>query len=309
MPKYVDKWIAIGTSTEPLDPDRTQEIVNKFRGLIERKTDVPLIIVNNPIEAWVGCCLSEQDVKPEDIVEGINEVLTNNNPKDYEIPQGFLPWASGSFFASTFSFYDYIFDVLGVRLEDELYEKYKIWQDTSEIGCVYPLEELTIVCEKPTEINLNEDRVLHKDGGAALTYAGHGDFKVYSLNGVTVPEWLAVTPAEEIELERYNEIENADIKAEFVRKVDIERFINKGKLIDTYEKYDKKQHDWWHKSEYELYDMAFLFDGLDTAPFLSMVNQTTKIFHLEGVSPQCQSLEAAVKERFGGRDFKIRDIA
>jgi hypothetical protein len=39
-----------------------------------------------------------------------------------------------------------------------------------------------------------------------------------------------------------------------------------------------------------------------------MVNQTTSIFHFEGVSPDCQDLESAIKQRLGGRDMVIKEI-
>ena len=40
-----------------------------------------------------------------------------------------------------------------------------------------------------------------------------------------------------------------------------------------------------------------------------MMNQTTKIWHMEAVSPNCRTLKDAIKERFGGREMKIVGIA
>ena len=308
MPEYVDKWIKVGTDTNRLDYESTKKTIDQFRELIGRDVDVPLKIVNNPIEAWVACCLIEQDVRVEDLDEEIAKVF-NGNPSGYDIPQASLPWQTGSFHASTFSFYDFIFEELGVELDRDLWRKYKVWEATVKLGCIYPLDNATIVCEKPTEINLNENNVLHKDGGPALTYAGHGDFKIYSLNGVEVPEWLAVTPEEDLDVNKYSEITNADVKAEFVRKVGVERFVDKGKKLDSYNNYDADSHPQWYKSQYELIDMGPVFMEGQRAPYLQMVNGTTGIFHLEGVSPECQTVRDALKERFGGRDFIIKDIA
>jgi hypothetical protein len=308
MPEYVKKWIDIGTSTDRLDYDNTSEVVNEFRKLIDMN-EVPLVIVNNPIEAWVTCSLFEQGVAIDDLYEKTKYVFDNPMACGYNIEAPSLPYQTGSFFASVFSSYDYFLNVLGVKLEPELFEKYQVWQKTCEIGCIYPLEGLTVVCQKPTIVKLNENNVLHSDGSPSLEYDGFGDFKVWSLNGVDVPQWLAETPAQHIDIERYSEIENADVKAEFVRKVGIERFLDKGKKMDTYENYDQEENPWWWKSEYELVDMAAMFESLDSAPYLKMVNQTTGIFHLDGVSPSCTTLAAAIKERFGGRDMKIVNIA
>lgn len=307
MPEYVQKWIGIGTNTDRLDPDLTKKIIDNYRKLIDKPVDVPLKIANNPIEAWVMCCLVEQNVSFDKLDVEMESVF-NGNPNKYSIPKAILPWQTGSFFASTFSFYDYILEELKIEIKSDLWAKYKVWESTSNIGCIYPLETITIVCEKPIEIHLNENNVLHKEGGPSLVYDGLGDFKIYSLNGVSVPEWLAVTEAENLNLEDYHKIDNADVKAEFVRKIGIERFIDKGKIIDSYKNYDKTTHEWWHSSEYELVDMSCMFSSLNYAPYLKMQNQTTKIWHMEGVSPECRTIESALKERFGGRDLRIVDI-
>ena len=309
MPQYVDKWIKTGTNTDRLDPVRTAKTIENYRKLIGKPVDVPLVILDNPLEAWAAChLLSNFGVSFENLNAELADVF-NGNPKGYEIPRARLPWQCGSFFVSTFSFYDYMFEELGVEIDAELYAKYKVWESTSELGCIYPLDEYTIVSQKPTEIHLNEARVLHRDGGPAISYAGMGNLQIYCLNGVTVPEYIAVTPEEKLDLEYYKTIENADVKAEFVRKAGIERFKELGKLVDDYTKYAGAEYDLWHKSQYEIWDMCAIFEGLDYAPYLSMVNQTTGIFHFEGVSPECRTLKDAIKERLGGRDLIIKAIA
>lgn len=307
FPEYVKKWIEIGTSTDRLNHDETKSIVNAFRKLIS-KEEAPLVIAENPIEAWVICCLHEQNVALDDLKSEMKLVF-QGNPKKYEIPTAHLPYQTGSFFASVFSFYDYILEELKIDIDQELYNKYKTWEETCKLGCIYPLDNLTVVCQKPKTIKLNENNVLHCDGGPALEYDGEGDFKIYALNGVSVPEYLAMTPSHKLDLELYNKEKNADVKAEFIRKAGIERFLEMGKLVDTYKNYDQEDHTWWWNSEYELWDMKKLFPSLQSAPFLKMKNPTTHIWHMEGVSPKCKTVEEALKERFGGRDMKIVNAA
>ncbi|MEB3277516.1 MAG: hypothetical protein VKK42_01155 [Lyngbya sp.] len=311
IPKYVEKWIAVGKDTSRLDPEHTKKVIDDYRELIDRPVDVPLIIVDNPLEAWAAChLLTKYDVE-FDQLDAELDGLFNGNPKKYSIPPARLPWQSGSFFVSTFAFYDFMFEVLGVKIPDELMDKYRRWEATAQLGCIYPMPEYTIVSQKPTDLHIGERFVLHRDGGPALSYAGRGDIKIFSLNGVRVPEFLAVTPSGMIDLDEYNKISNADVKAEFLRKVGIERFKDRGKLLDSWRnpKYAGAEYKKWHDSQYELWDMVAMYDSLKTAPYLSMVNQTTGIFHFEGVSPKCQSLDLAIKERLGGRDMIIREIA
>lgn len=137
----------------------------------------------------------------------------------------------------------------------------------------------------------------------AVEYKNWG---VYSLNGIRVPEYLAMTPSEDLEIDWFHQQQNADVRTEFVRKFGVERMLSMGKKIDTHENYDE---EWWTKSEYELWDMASLFPNLDYQPYLKMQNQTTKVWHVEAVSPNCRTLEDAIKERFGGMNFKITSIA
>jgi len=306
MPSYAQKWIKIGTDTKQCPEDTAKEIVKDFRDLINMKTNVPTIFAENPIEAWVLCCLHEHEVPLENLYTEMEKVFAYES--DYEIPQASLPFNDLSL-CSSFSFYDYMLNVVGVKLEAELQKKYEIWERTSQIWGIYPLADLTVVCKKPLEVHLNENNVLHRNEGPALVFGGLGDFKVYALNGVGVPEYLAMTPSHQIDLNLYKKESNADVKAEFVRKVGIERFLEMGKKLDTYENYDQEENSWWWKSEYELWDMKALFPSLNSAPFLKMVNQTTKIFHMEGVPSTCKNLVDAIKSRFGGRDMRIVNIA
>jgi hypothetical protein len=219
----------------------------------------------------------------------------NGNPKKWDIPSACLPFNDISL-TSTFAFYDFMINEVKAPIEADLLEKYNRWVATSDLFAVYPLNNLTVVCKRPLEIHMNENNVLHRDGGPAIVFAGEGEFKVYSLNGVTVPEYLAVTPSHKLE-----------IKAEFVRKAGIEKFLELGKLVDSYNnpKYKSKDYEWWRKSQYELWDMSKLFTSLEYAPYLKMLNPTTKVWHMEGVSPECKTVKDAIKERFGGRDMKI----
>lgn len=104
MSKYVDKWVNIGTSTSRLSGPTVSNIVGSLRELLDMKKEVPLIIVDNPLEAWVVCTLIlTYDVSVDDVQVEMESVFTGN-PKKYDIPRCELPWMTGSFFASTFAF-------------------------------------------------------------------------------------------------------------------------------------------------------------------------------------------------------------
>ena len=73
--------------------------------------------------------------------------------------------------------------------------------------------------------------------------------------------------------------------------------LNECKLMDSYKDYND---EWWTKSEYELYDALPLYEGVTRharCPHLKMKNQTTGIWHVEGVHPGCKTIEEALAWR------------
>lgn len=325
MPAYVDKWIKIGTDTTRLNYDRTLDIVNNVQKHILKEEPTPVVIFNNPIEAWVACNYAIHGHRINELKQCVEDYFNGKKP-DWKVSQFVSPYLNGSFSAPTFAFYDFfkyemgvVFDAKDTPVENvatgptlSVDELYAVWKSTAELGLIYPLHNVTgtvqnmcIVSEKPSVVKLNDKGVIHCDGGPAVQYEGHGSMTIYALNGVTVPEWLAVTPSSQILVERIHEIKNADVKAEFVRKIGVERLLSMGKKIDSHESYNDK---WWTKSEYELWDMSSLFPNVDYAPHLKMLNQTTKIWHVEAVSPSCKKIGDAIADRYG-RNVEIIGIA
>lgn len=326
MPEYVEKWIKIGNDTSRLNYDRTLDIIQNVQRHILNKEPTPVVIFNNPMEAWVACNYATHGHKVNELKKCVEEFFTGKKPS-WKLSQYVSPYLNGSFSAPTFAFYDFFKFELGVKFDatdtpvagaptggtklsvDELYE---IWKTTTELGLIYPIhdvkgtvQDMCIVSEKPSLVKLNEAGVIHCDGGPAIVYEGYEDIKIYALNGVTVPDWLAITPAQKIPVERIHEIKNADIKAEFVRKIGVERLLTMGKKVDSHESY---RDEWFTKSEYELWDMKDLFPNVDYAPHLKMLNQTTKIWHVEAVSPECKTIKDALKDRYG-RNVEIVGVA
>ena len=79
----------------------------------------------------------------------------------------------------------------------------------------------------------------------------------------------------------------------------------------------------WAKSEYKIIDMSDIklakvvsnigrpLEFFEYAPYLYMKNQTTGVYHLEGLHPRCKTLYDAIKMRYNGlniKDYDIKDI-
>jgi hypothetical protein len=200
-------------------------------------------------------------------------------------------------------YYQYLSKFLGID-----YGKFQsilnIWDDIGHsCGWWYPYENICFISDRPKVINKNSRGQLHKDLSPALEF--RDGYCLWMLNGVSVPQYLVETPEGELDIEFFKKETNADVKAEFVRKYGIERLQGLGKKIC-----DAKKHsnEWFRKSEYELINMGDVF-GVSYAPHLKMRNLTTGIWHLEAVSPDCRTIEDALKFRSKNRNINLQGVS
>ena len=172
---------------------------------------------------------------------------------------------------------------VGVSFSEDSYNLFVGFN--SEVNFIIPYKGIAFISEKPVEINW-QDKRLHKDGGMSVKYSdGWG---IYSLNGVSVPKELAVTPAGQLKTDFFKKETNAEVRAQFVRKYGIERMRSLGKVVDKQDRHD-----------YELIDMGDIFESVEYAPYLKMVNPSTGTVHMEGVHPDCRTVEQALNWRAG----------
>jgi hypothetical protein len=277
LEQFYKECLDIGRSCTPIDHAKAESIITGFYKRINKKAP-EFKYYNSP-----------------------HEILVKNPGVDLNMYFGGQQWIH---WKALYKFAERIgveFSKDDSKLLDEWFEESK------HLHWWFPFEDECLISERPIRLTVNEGGFLHNEKYKAIEYAdGWG---MYYLNGIKVPEYLVITPSEDLNIDFFLKEKNADVKAEFVRKFGVERMLDMGKKIDSYDKYNKKTHPYWHESQYELWDMAKLFEGLDYQPYVKMVNQTTGIWHVEAVSPACRTLKDALKERFGGRDMKILAIA
>lgn len=152
----------------------------------------------------------------------------------------------------------------------------------TKFAYVVPTTVGCFICKKPAHVRLKDNR-LHADGKAAVEWIdGTCD---YFLNGVLVPDWLAKTPASELNLNQFFGLSNVSVRDQFIKKYGIERTVQLGEEIDSWENHANAYNfEWYKKSEYKLIDMSKLFPGVRYMPYLYMKNQTVPgTYHLECV--------------------------
>ena len=292
-------------------------LVNKFKPLLDEYPEEERGAVTKLLFEVIAQLWNQEETYNKEMTEysGYTEDLKENSLQMYhtmlteiEIAEitAVTPYLLGSFDANTMAFYDFFVDQKIVTIKPEYQDKYEVWMTTCKLGMIYPFDEICFVCEKPLSIHLNDEGQLHADGKPAVEYSD--GWKLFLLNNVEVPEELVMTPTSEMSVEWYNKYDNADVRTEFLRKFGLENMLDKGTKMDSHTNYVGDEYDWWHKSEYELYNLSTLMPDNSYAPYLKMKNQTTGVIHVEPVSREARDLPAAMKSRFGGRDIQIMSI-
>jgi len=160
---------------------------------------------------------------------------------------------------------------------------------TESAGWYLPHEHICWISERHTTLCRNTRGQLHSIDGPAVAYPD--GWEIYALNGVRVPRDLVMTSADQLDVREWctTKQPNAEIRREAVRKVGIETVIMRlGATVS-----DKR-------GDYEL----LLFDIGDgrKRPHLKMKNPSIGVFHVEGVHPDCKTVEQALNWRNGTTD-------
>jgi hypothetical protein len=180
------------------------------------------------------------------------------------------------------------------------------YQAAARIGLLYPFQKYAVVSAKPATIHRQPDGRLHADGHPAVAYAD--GLSVWALHGVRVPQWLAEDPAGQIRAQRIMELDNAEVRREFVRKVGLDRIYHElgGKVLHRrnvrLRTPDKKS---WN-CRYELLQLHFGESVVRHA--LKMPNPSLPgVWHVEYVPTECTTVEQAMNFRLNRREEDVND--
>lgn len=274
FPVYIEKGIKVGTDTSCFTQEEAEKIVN----------DIYTVILEKPIP--------EDGVKVFDSPKAVWAYVCEVVGKKMDFV---WPYFSGSFDSFIFANYDFFIDELKAEVDEKILHKYNVWKKQLQLGPIFPFDDICLVSQKPVEIHF-KDKKLHNETGPAIKY--NDGFCVYALNGVRVTKELVETPWDALDPNIMLKERNAEVRREIVRKIGIERVIEKlgAEVIDK----DKKQVA-GVEHEYEL----LLFDiGNDNkCPYLKMINPSIGTYHIEGVHPDCKTVSDALAWRNGTKDM------
>lgn len=262
FPHYIKKWTDVGLCTSPSNRPKAQDGIvwaYKIAGL-----DAPKIV-------WCGSPLSQ----------GLTRAICFDKAVWDSVGDSVGDSGYGQHDAGWIGFYDYFLSELG--LAEQTQKLIGLTLITENAGWFLPHKNLCWVAERHSVLNRNEQGQLHKDGGEALSYPD--GFSIYALNGVRMKKCQVMTLAENITPEEVLSETNADIRRELIRKVGVERMLAKlpHKSMDRV-------------GDYELLSVN-LGNGATDARYLKMVNPSISCFHMEGVAPECDTVEKSLNWR------------
>jgi hypothetical protein len=204
-----------------------------------------------------------------------------------------------------FQFYNYAYESLGQScgwtayvdmftklgvIQDDNFEKYKSFLLSGVFMSIF-LEGYAILCRRPKAVKLNETGQLHSVDSPAIEW--RDGYKLYFLNGVPVTEEIVMTHSTRLDPMLVVRERNAEVRREIVRKIGIERVIQKlgGNTIDTYK-------GRYGDLDYKLVTLSI--DGMNTKPiYLVMKNPSLGTWHAEGVPPNIRTCKEALAWRDG----------
>jgi len=272
IPVWRDKWIEIGLDTKPSDRAEAEKWIKRSytdRGFAEPKS---ILWFDSPV--------------------AILDFLKENGDTSNTSMSSFC---YGSQDASWLGFYDYFLKVCGV---EEVRKLEALIELSNHCGWWIPYTNHALVSEKPIEIHINDQKVLHRDGGPAILFKD--GFAIHALNGIRVTKEIAETAWNELNPKLVLTEENAEVKREIVRKIGIERLIAhpdfKTEVIDAWENYELLV--------LSIDDIVPDSDRVSRRrPYLKMLNPSIGTYHVEGVHPDCTTVKEALAWRNGHKTF------
>lgn len=292
FPEYVQKWTSIGLSTKKEgDREKANTIIDKVYEYADLVPPKHKIWVDNPLHgAFLAHFVEEFQefvvANQNDIPACIAHIKSKKSQEELDRVRGDLASPCfGCHDANWLGFYDFFLTELKVEGVEKLRGLIEI---SNYVGWFWPFTEVVILSDKPEQIHV-KDNQLHCIDGPAVKYGP--EFEIFALNGVRVPKELVMTPADKLDAHLILTETNAEVRREIVRKIGTTRMITDlgGKVIDKMD-------------DYELVTLD-LGDGR-RRPYLKMLNPSLGTIHVEGVSPECETVKAALAFRNGMTEYE-----
>jgi len=195
-----------------------------------------------------------------------------------------IRWFFGQHEAPWFGWYDYLYEACHLQYIEKMHGLSGLVQHG---GWGVMLDDVYLCAERTSAVVMNAEHICHNPHRQAISYPdGNG---VYILNGIRMEEWMVMTSADELTGSRILGVSNVDQRREIIRRLGIERVLEKipHTVLET-----------THDGMYSLLECD-LTPSHSAAKFLKMRNPSIGVWHVEGVHPDCRTVQQAINWRAG----------
>lgn len=241
LPEYRDKWIEIGKNCDPINKERAVAAIDKMYQCGNVKPPTYHLFFQSPIDVLYAAqvCDKYSELKKENINQewfdkivsfirksaeskAIDETVLNSLDVDKEskffknllnniesekksLQEYTQYFTYGNHEAVWLSFYEFFNN----ETEVDLHEIEGLVEVAKECGWGIFMDEVSLVSEKPEQLHLDSQTRLHNTEGPAFSF--RDGFKIYSVNGVVVPEDI-IEDRSSLTVDRIDKESNAEIK-------------------------------------------------------------------------------------------------
>ncbi len=204
FPVQVEKWVKIGLTTGEVDRIKAEEAINLAYKCADLKPPQNFYWESNPVKAIY---------KAAALVAG-DRVITKEDC--YNVRNGVC---FGQFEAGWLSRIEFFKDVVGVSKLEKIEGLIAV---AKHVSWWIPHDEFCVYCTHPQLIQRDDRFRLHNDSGPALVY--DEDFKMYSIHGTIVPEFVVMEP-EKNTIDAIQEESNVEVRRVMIDRYGIQKYL------------------------------------------------------------------------------------
>ena len=216
----------------------------------------------------------------------VDENLLHTYIKGFNsIYQGGNNWASWDYYLN-------LYRKIGKPIPGHDYTGFDLWNKLNVAGARVLERDFAMISEKPTSIVMKNDLAHNLQGPAVEFMDG---VKYYMAYGNFIPSWIVTTPIKDITKEKILNEKNVDHRRYLIERIGIEKYIDILGGANVLDVYESKIG-----GRYELLQIDI--NG-EKCNYLKMINQTEFVYHIEGVTNECETVKDAIMFRNGMKSF------
>ena len=238
---YRDLGLEMGLSTGESVREKAIEGMKKLYSYISKNIPNTYIFVRSPFEAQVvmnELTINDPNEKKlaqwtlESNDEWVKKLIEKPSNTDQYKFFSTHNYGYGSNEAFWVAFYKYFKDVCGVEYVEKSNEGLAIFEQlANNSGWHYMFEECAIICDRASEIHI-EQNVLHNDEGPAIAYSD--GVAIYAIGGHVVTEQIVMHP-ETITLDQIDNESDQETKRIMIQRYGVAKYLTEtgAKVIDS----------------------------------------------------------------------------